>query len=108
VGQEAPPVYPAGCCHLARLHHGGGCGGLQVHGAVMGLMLNEDKHPTVRRATLTEQARNTRRNAIVIINGQRMTLVEAAERLGVKYNSLENSLRRGTPFARNLGVNRVQ
>lgn len=71
-------------------------------------MLNEDKHPTVRRATLTEQARNTRRNAIVIINGQRMTLVEAAERLGVKYNSLENSLRRGTPFARNLGVNRVQ
>jgi len=62
----------------------------------------------VRWATYSQQARNTRRSAVVELNGERMPLVAAVERLGVKYDSLQASLRKGTPLAKKLGVARVQ
>ena len=42
----------------------------------------------VRWATAKEQARNTRRNRIVILDGESVTLAEASERMGVPYNTL--------------------
>lgn len=41
-------------------------------------------------ATATSQARNRRTSRTVEINGERMTLVEAAEKFGIPYNSLRN------------------
>lgn len=61
-----------------------------------------------RWATFSQQARNTRRSAIVELRGERMPLIDAAERLGVKYKALETSLRKGTPMAKRLGVCRVR
>jgi len=48
----------------------------------------------VRWATKTEQARNTRSNVIVIIDGARMTLAEAVELSGLPYSIVRNRLHR--------------
>jgi hypothetical protein len=42
----------------------------------------------VRWATAKQQARNTRRNRIVCLDEHPMTVAEAAERLGLSYNTL--------------------
>jgi hypothetical protein len=49
----------------------------------------------VRWATRQEQTRNTRRNHWIEINGERMTIAEAAERLGLKPSTLANRVNLG-------------
>lgn len=58
----------------------------------------------VRWATYTEQARNTSRNVMVLVNGAPMTQPDAADLLGASYERLRKSLKCGGPYAKNLGV----
>lgn len=53
-------------------------------------------------ATMKEQARNTRRNRILTLNGQSMCLAEWAEKVGIPYNTLVNRLNRGWDVERAL------
>lgn len=53
-----------------------------------------------RWATKTEQMRNLRCNHIVAVDGLNMTLAEAAEKAGLKYNTLLYRLKRGWPIER--------
>jgi len=46
-----------------------------------------------RWATAKEQANNTRANVIVVLDGQSMTLKQAAEKAGVNYKSLWKNFR---------------
>ncbi len=48
-----------------------------------------------RWATQTQQARNMSRNRIVSVNGQKMTLVEAVQSKGLKYNTVLYRILRG-------------
>lgn len=48
-----------------------------------------------RWATPKQQANNTRRNHIIIVNGERITLSEASTRYGINYGTLKWRLRRG-------------
>lgn len=52
----------------------------------------------VRWATQTEQMRNVRYNRIVDAFGQRMTLAEAVERSGLRYNTVLYRLKRKWPL----------
>ena len=58
----------------------------------------------VRWATRTEQNRNLRTNRIVEFRGQEMSLAEAAERAGIKYETAKGRLDRGWPVAKALGM----
>lgn len=49
----------------------------------------------VRWTMRIEQARNTRRNSFICYNGQRMSVAEAAERVGINPNTVIYRLRRG-------------
>jgi hypothetical protein len=49
----------------------------------------------VRWATRKEQARNTRRNRFVVMDGERMTLAEAVERRGLNYDTVKWRLYHG-------------
>jgi hypothetical protein len=49
----------------------------------------------VRWATRTDQARNRRSNRIVEIDGEKMSLAEAAERTGTSYSTAKKRLHRG-------------
>jgi hypothetical protein len=56
-----------------------------------------------RWATAKEQQRNTRRNRILTHNGQSMTMVEWAEKLGINYATLKCRLNKlGWPVERAL------
>lgn len=57
-----------------------------------------------RFATQKEQMRNMRRNRIVDINGERKTLVEWADILGVKYRTVGTRLHRGKSVEQALGL----
>jgi len=48
-------------------------------------------------ATLTEQARNTRRSRILTLNGVSMTVPEWAEKLGVNKGSIHSRIKYGWP-----------
>lgn len=52
----------------------------------------------VRWATPAEQARNTRQNVFVEVNGERMCLKDAARVLGVPYTTVRTRHRKGLPL----------
>lgn len=56
----------------------------------------------VRWATRSEQQRNRRNSIRLAFRGESLLLVEWAERLGVKYTTLETRLRRGWSVERTL------
>jgi hypothetical protein len=56
----------------------------------------------VRWATHIEQHRNRRNSVVLEFHGEKLTLVEWAERLGVKYNTLHERIRRGWSIERVL------
>jgi hypothetical protein len=51
----------------------------------------------IRWATPAEQSRNTRRNVVVEINGERMVLKDAANRYGLNYDAVKGRRRSGRP-----------
>lgn len=53
----------------------------------------------MRWATPKEQSRNTRRTRFVEINGERISMGDACERLGLKYNTIRDRLWRGRHIA---------
>lgn len=58
----------------------------------------------VQWSTRKEQARNKRKNRIVIVNGASMTLAEAVEKSGLKYNVVLMRLCSGWSVERALGT----
>lgn len=50
-----------------------------------------------RWADLYTQRNNTRRNHVIRVFGELLTLREAADKYGVKYNTLKTRIRRGMP-----------
>jgi hypothetical protein len=58
----------------------------------------------VRWATYSQQARNTRRNILVILDGSKVTLVEAAEKRGWVYEKARTAIHRHGEYQ---GVARV-
>lgn len=56
-----------------------------------------------RWATSKQQGRNTRRNHYVIVDGQRMTLIEASELTGVNYGTLKWRIRKGQSIEQATG-----
>jgi len=58
----------------------------------------------VRWATKSEQARNTRRNHIVHVNGERMCLIEACEKFNLPYDRVMQRIRSGWSTERAFGL----
>lgn len=56
-----------------------------------------------RWATPKQQSRNMRRNRLVTISGETMTMVEAAERYGADYAKVKSRMHRGWSIERALG-----
>ena len=57
---------------------------------------NGDYEPgNVRWATQTQQMRNTRYNSVIVFHGESLSIAEAAERVGLKPNTVIYRLRRG-------------
>jgi hypothetical protein len=52
----------------------------------------------VRWATGKQQQRNISTNNLIVVNGEKMCLVEASERFGVNTTTIANRLRRGLPM----------
>ena len=57
-----------------------------------------------RWATATEQASNTRRNVIVEIAGEQMTLKQAVDQYGGRYGSVLQRIHQGMPVEQALGL----
>jgi hypothetical protein len=51
-----------------------------------------------RWATPVQQARNRRTTAYVVLNGEKISLAEACQRLGIKYSTAKTRLARGYPM----------
>lgn len=56
----------------------------------------------VRWATMTEQARNTRRNHLLTFNDKTQSLVEWAEETGLRQETIRRRLKRGWPVEKAL------
>lgn len=57
--------------------------------------VNGNYEPTnCKWSTSTEQARNKRNNHIVFLNGQKMVLAEAAEKIGITYDCLRQRIKK--------------
>jgi hypothetical protein len=66
---------------------------------------NGDYKPdNCRWATSREQGRNRRTNHVIEIDGERMTVIEAAERFGVKDVTIRARLRAGKSAAQAVGI----
>jgi hypothetical protein len=60
----------------------------------------------VRWTTSLTQSNNSRRNTILVVNGVKMTLAEAARKSGIPPNRLSHRLRYGWPLSKALSPDR--
>lgn len=51
-----------------------------------------------RWATAKEQANNTNRNHFLLYKGERLTMAQVAERMGVSYSTVQHRVERGKPI----------
>jgi len=66
---------------------------------------NGNYEPTnIRWATRSQQLRNTRRNRIIVIEGQKLCVAEAAEKYGKSYKLVFNRISRGWSPERAVGL----
>ena len=84
--------------------------GTRPQGLSLDRMNNNDgyKPSNCRWATLIEQYNNTSRNVKITYNGLTLSISQWAERMGIKYRTLQGRINRGWSIEKSLTKGRVR